>query len=187
MSRYPPVIQYNIGWKSPLSYAIYRDCGFSMAMLFLAWRARGTLFTSLNPGILDQDDQVKATSENSPSSFATKKRNSRCFIEIPRFPQLISIHIIYYSNIIVRYRHFRLVSRIYLHLFIAQLDSSGFTTPLFSMNKCHPPTGFARAQLRSLKYINWGESKSWCWTVVNLDVWIFGRKLLAVEKTGVSS
>lgn len=92
ISRYPPVIQSNIGWKSPLSYAIYKNCGFSMAMLFLAWRARGTLFTSLNPGILDQNDQVKATSENSPSSFATRKRNSRCFIEIPRFPQLISIH-----------------------------------------------------------------------------------------------
>ena len=52
------------------------------------------------------------------------------------------------------------------------------------MNKCHPPTGFARAQLRSFKYINWGESKSWCWTVVNLNVWIFGRKLLAVRYRG---
>ena len=92
ISRYPPVIQSNIGWKSPLSYAIYKSCGFSMAMLFLSWKAKGTLFTSLNPGILDQDDQVKATLENSPSSFATRKRNSRCFIEIPRFPQLISIH-----------------------------------------------------------------------------------------------
>lgn len=62
-SKYPPVIQSNIGWKSPLSYTstIYQKnvdvlC-HSMAMLFLSWRAKGTLFKSLNPGILDQADQ----------------------------------------------------------------------------------------------------------------------------------